>query len=108
MWLRYVTHTGRECDENGSMNIKAKPSTEVSRILSIVHVFTYDGYCPGMCVMAASSCRRLGEDFVYAYICDRDTDDLSTPPEETLKPGKNSKAKAKSRGLLPRLPCYQV
>ncbi|XP_048259874.1 crossover junction endonuclease MUS81-like [Haliotis rufescens] len=41
--------------------------------------------------------KRLGEDFVYAYICDRDTDDLSTPPEETLKPGKNSKAKAKTR-----------
>ncbi|XP_046545078.1 crossover junction endonuclease MUS81-like [Haliotis rubra] len=41
--------------------------------------------------------KRLGDDFVYAYICDRDTDDLATPPEESLKPGKNTTAKPKSR-----------
>ncbi|XP_067680602.1 crossover junction endonuclease MUS81-like isoform X2 [Haliotis asinina] len=42
--------------------------------------------------------KRLGDDFVYAYICDRDTDDLATPPDESLKPEKNTTVKPKSRG----------
>ncbi|XP_067680600.1 crossover junction endonuclease MUS81-like isoform X1 [Haliotis asinina] len=41
--------------------------------------------------------KRLGDDFVYAYICDRDTDDLATPPDESLKPEKNTTVKPKSR-----------